>query len=143
MAVFKLQTKAYTCGPTSLRAALQLLGHAAPPHELYLARLCGTDSSGTNEYEIARGALELGYRARVFNETSGKRAWRCSLREICNGRAVIACVDRWSHWVVPLQECPGGVLVFDPAKGTTLMNRRHWLKRWKHRRLYSGVVVWR
>jgi len=105
----KYQQKEYWCGPASIQNALALLGKRVPAQSA-VARLCGTTSEGTDEFQMMRGLRELGLSYHEFWLTKPVRIHGVSL----------VCVDSWSHWVAAMSpgmlSCWNHMLMIDPAR---------------------------
>lgn len=107
------QPNSYECGPFALKHALLALGIFET--ERRIARLAGTNRSGTDEVQLARvaGRFDCDLPTLRFHEpTAAQQALAGQLRQ---GNPVLLCVDQWEHWVTVLSESAGEYVVFDSA----------------------------
>ena len=91
------QPNAWECGPFALKYALILLG--IPSSEREIARIAGTDESGTDERELARAAKQFGCDLGLIRREEADSA-REDLREVLDRQIpALLCVHGWDHWV--------------------------------------------
>ncbi len=91
------QPNAWECGPFALKYALILLG--IPSSERDIARIAGTDESGTDEHELARAARQFGCDLGLIRRGEADSA-REDLREVLERQIpALLCVHGWEHWV--------------------------------------------
>ena len=114
----KYQQRPYWCGPASIQSALRCYGVRVGQGRI--AKLCGTTADGTDDEEMLRGILALGYEADPYNTDVWNEAINWLDNKMMLGTPVLLCIDSWEHWV-----CIVGSLgyqgamrycIFDPAR---------------------------
>lgn len=114
-----LQAAPWACGPAALRVILAV--HGIETKEEEVARLAGTDSSGTTLYDLQQAAKVYGLDAK------GERwSWARLSQE---QSPTIAYVDK-KHYVVVLGIKDGFITLFDPAIGQIRQRKEVFEARW-------------
>ena len=123
--VMDYQDNGYTCGPTSLSMAIQMLYSYTSEKEC--AKKCGTViGSGTSPDKLIAGAKSLGYKL-----TSIPRNYKSVLASLDKGKPVIAhietggktkpaClsfVNNYGHYILIYRAVNSKYYVADPTKG--------------------------
>lgn len=124
----ELQQRKFSCGPSSVRAALYVLGHTVT--EAALRRWAGTTAEGTDERGMLRAIAHYGHRGKEYQAESGKRSWDWLRASLGRGRPALLCVDQWNHWVTVVGRLGAELLVFDPDSSDG------------RRKKYSGLMVY-
>jgi hypothetical protein len=108
---FVCQPNTWLCGPFALKHALLMLGVRAD--ERHLATLAGTDTSGTDEAELARAARHFGCDLGFLRRRDAEVARRDLVRLLAARVPVLLCIEQWDHWVVAVHEEDGTFVVLD------------------------------
>ena len=108
---FVPQPNDWLCGPFALKHALWLLGIRADDREI--ARIAGTDSTGTDEEELARAAREYGCDLQTVRHRDPESAARDLEAYLHRGVPVLLCIEQWDHWVTAAYEDEGVFVVVD------------------------------
>ena len=108
---FVCQPNTWLCGPFALKHALLVLGVSAD--ERHLAKLAGTDQTGTDEIELARAARHFGCELGFVRQREPEPARRDLARFLTTGLPVLLCIEQWDHWVVAVHEDDGMFVVLD------------------------------
>ena len=108
---FSPQPNDWLCGPFALKHALWLLGTRADDREI--ARIAGTDSTGTDEQELARAAREYGCDLKTVRRRDPESAARDLETYLHRGVPVLLCIEQWDHWVTAACEDDGIFVVVD------------------------------
>lgn len=91
------QPNSWECGPFALKYALMLLG--IPGCEREIARIAGTDESGTDETELGRAAQHHGCELLLVRRETPEDAWSVLQALLGDQIPVLLCVNGWEHWV--------------------------------------------
>lgn len=95
---FLKQETGYSCGASALRNCILSLENIAKS-EPYYRRLCKTNELGTNEKDIYKAALYLGYLVKSI-QTKSEKTFRNKLKtNLINGGKSIVLIDGTQHWV--------------------------------------------
>jgi hypothetical protein len=117
MAIYP-QPNPWQCGPFALKYALLLLG--IPGNEREIARLAGTDESGTDEVELARAARKYGCDLQLVRREDPETARR-ELRLLLHDRIpVLLCVHGWDHWITAADEDDDQFVILDSRDSAVL-----------------------
>ena len=139
------QSRKYSCGPAALRAALHMLGRRVTERAL-IKHARTTPHSGTDEAGIVRAIEHYGLVPTPRLVRGAGQAWRWVRRQLGQGRPVLLCTDKWSHWVCVVGSFGSCVLVFDPEVKRRYSGLRPYTydelaKRWGVEGSYYGVSV--
>ena len=151
------QNTPWNCGPAALQNALAVLRF--PASQNALAKLAGTsEGDGTDEEGIKRAAIAQGCTVDEIAVEGATTAWTHLGYSLLVGRPVVACIDRWTHWVTVIGLCGKTVIIAEPARtaltlgqnGILVMGRDRFLHRWRAGRRvakdlpqYYGIAVGR
>lgn len=117
------QSNDWECGPHALKYALILLGIQGD--EGVIARVAGTDKSGTDEVELGRAAARYGCELQLIRaedpETSRVELARCLMERI----PVLLCVNGWGHWVTAAGLDGDEVIILD-ARDPAVLTASPW-----------------
>lgn len=91
------QSNGWECGPFALKYALIVLG--IPGDEVEIARVAGTDESGTDEVELGRAARRYGCQLQLTRAEDPATSWAELTRRLRERIPVLLCVNEWGHWV--------------------------------------------
>lgn len=112
------QPNRWLCGPFALKHALLTLGIVASENEL--ARVAGTDRTGTDETELARAAATFGCELPFFRHEQPEEARVALGSYLRGGIPVLLCILQWSHWVTVVKEERGQFIVLDSREPAVL-----------------------
>lgn len=140
----RYQSKKSGCGPNALFNALQLLGVKRSEDEL--ATLCGTDIKGTDTDGLVAALDNIGIKHGEIRliHTLSDAASSVLHHRLCNGSPVLACVDKWDHWVTVAGFLGSRFLVLDGAsvEGTLIYSESDFATRWCHPRFgFYGISL--
>lgn len=96
------QPNRWLCGPFALKHALLTLGIVASERDV--ARLAGTDRTGTDEVELARAAAAFGCTLPFFRYEEPETARVALGSYLRDGVPVLLCVLQWNHWVTAVKQ---------------------------------------
>lgn len=145
------QTNNWTCGPNSLRYVAAVWGIDADLREIAEASM-SRPWRGTSEVGMAAGAASLGFGYGERNSSSSRGAKKVLDDALKRRSAVIACVDKWEHWIAIVGRTRRGYVVLDSARPGPIASLVSWRKlaaRLRHREkgkskfTYSVAVVTR
>jgi hypothetical protein len=108
---FNCQPNSWLCGPFALKHALLMLGVRA--HETEVATLAGTDTTGTDEVELARAARHFGCDVGSIRQHDAEGARQELARLLSAEVPVLLCIEQWDHWVVAVHEDDGTFVILD------------------------------
>lgn len=112
------QPNRWLCGPFALKHGLLTLGIVASETEL--ARVAGTDRTGTDETELARAAAAFGCEFPLHRHEDPETA-RGDLRAyLRDGIPVLLCIMQWSHWVTVVKEERDQFILLDSREPAVL-----------------------
>lgn len=114
--------------------------------------------AGTDEKGILRALRQLGgeygVTASEYHTANRNNAWQWLRGSLIDGRVVIFCIRRWSHWIVTLGINGDRIAIFDPYpskknlknNGIQIFTKSELMKKWyngckwvrnKEKRLYA------
>ena len=108
---FTRQPNSWLCGPYALKHALLLVGVRAD--EATIARLAGTDPSGTDEAELMRAARHFDCELQSVRWRDPDTARHDLTLHLGRGTPVLLCIEQWDHWVVAAHEHDGTFAIVD------------------------------
>ncbi len=108
---FTRQPNSWLCGPYALKHALLLVGVRADEHTI--ARLAGTDPSGTDEAELMRAARHFDCDLQSIRRRDPDAAQHDLAVHLARGTPVLLCIEQWDHWVVAAHEHDGTFAIVD------------------------------
>lgn len=114
-----LQSTPYNCGPAALATICRMWGREVSQEEI--AKLAGTDSTGTTMLGLAQAAEALGLKA-----TGLKLNFR-ELKEI--KKPLIAFINK-KHYVVVKEINEERLILLDPKEGRTSVPTKDFIKIW-------------
>lgn len=94
----KFQSTRSSCGPASLRNALEARGLHRTEEEL--VELCKQGPEGTSPRNLRRAIAAVGGVNKEIHESRPEVAILYLLQALYDGYPVICCVDEWQHWAV-------------------------------------------
>lgn len=93
----RYQQREWDCGPAACANAAQSLGF--PVQYWEVVKVSGAAVDGTSEAGVLSALRYLGLSARPYESNDRNSAWQWLHGALIQGRAVLLCVDSWSHWV--------------------------------------------
>jgi hypothetical protein len=115
---FRTQPNLWQCGPYALKHALIMLGILVS--ERRLSKIAGTDTSGTDEKELARAAREFGCRLHEVRTKDAREARRELIESLARGNPCLICAYQWRHWVVIVRKEGGRFILLDSGDAAVL-----------------------
>ena len=139
---FVCQPNSWLCGPFALKHGLLLAGLRADEEEI--ARIAGTDRTGTDETELARAAGHFGCSLGSVRRRDAEAAKRDLTRLLADTTPVLLCIEQWDHWVVAAHEEEGTFVVLD-SRAPAIFRVLPWeylrellvYRRGRHTRIYD------
>ena len=147
----RFQSNGYHCGPASVQNAL--LAKGCRISQRRLANAAGVESKCPKcqadmgddwepyacEHGIRKAIRYAGYHDRVMELHKAREAWIVLRDSLQAGHPIVACVDRFEHWVCVFGLLGERVLIFDCARygynlknnGVHSVSRQRFLKRWR------------
>lgn len=142
----RMQSTEASCGAAALSNALKAVGVVRSEDEM--AKLSGTNSSGTSQAGITKALKSVGREPGKLLEAKSHTAVLRLIMALQCGHPVILCVDDWEHWVVAvgLLGVAGypRIVVVDSAslELTHVYSIEDVVSRWGHnKKKFSGVIV--
>ena len=139
---FVCQPNSWLCGPFALKHGLLLSGLRADEEEI--ARIAGTDHTGTDETELARAAGHFGCSLGSVRRRDAEAAKRDLTRLLADTTPVLLCIEQWDHWVAAAHEEEGTFVVLD-SRAPAIFRVLPWeylrellvYRRGRHTRIYD------
>lgn len=125
------QRNNWSCGPAALRYCL--LVHGIDKDVTYLARAAGSTRSGTDEKQLERAARRLGCKLGNHQRRAAVTIRRLIESKLQMGVPLIACVDKWQHWIAVLHKSKRGFLILDSSRPGPVIQLRSW--KWLERQM--------
>lgn len=120
------QRNGWSCGPASLRYCL--LVHGINVEVERLARWAGSTRAGTDDTQLRRAASRAGCSFAEYTRRSPVTVRRLIESKLKLGTPMIACVERWQHWVAVLHRSRRGFLVLDSSRPGPVIQLWSWKK---------------
>lgn len=108
---FYPQPNQWLCGPFALKYGLAILGLFE--NEEAIARVAGTDETGTDEQELARAAVRFGCELLMIRREDPSVAQRELVAHLTRGLPVLLCINEWNHWVTAVREEERRFIILD------------------------------
>lgn len=119
-----MQSTSYNCGPAALATVLNTLGINCSEHEI--AKMAGTDETGTTMYGLMKAAIKKGLNA---------RGMRINMEKLGSKNIVFLNIDGKCHYSVINQITDFSVILSDPALGKIEITKKYFLK------IYTGNAL--
>jgi len=119
-----MQSTNYNCGPAALATVLQKMGIKCNEDEL--AKMAGTDDTGTTMYGLMKAAIKKGLFA---------RGMRIHAENLDSDNIVFLNIDGKCHYSVINQINENTVILSDPALGKIELTKNYFFK------IYSGNAL--
>lgn len=108
---FYPQPNPWICGPFALKHALAVWGRFMP--EWDLARVAGSNASGTDERELGRAAASVGFDLGMERVHDVNAAHDLLVDHLHRDIPTLLCIEQWDHWVTAVHENDGEFVLFD------------------------------
>lgn len=108
------QRNNWSCGPVSLRHCMLVFGNDVDVVEI--VKLAGSTRAGTDETQLTKAAATLGFKLTSYIRRSPTTLKRLIESKLRIGVPLVACVDRWQHWVAVLHRSRLGFLVLNSSR---------------------------
>jgi predicted double-glycine peptidase len=119
-----MQSTSYNCGPAALATVLQEMGIKC--NESELAKMAGTDDTGTTMYGLMKAAIKKGLNA---------RGMRIQAENLDSNNIVFLNIDGKYHYSVISQINENTIILSDPALGKIELTKNYFFK------IYSGNAL--
>lgn len=150
----RFQRTSFDCSAAAIWNAAAALGATVDYWELVEAS--GARTAGASEAGVLQAVRASGLSGRPFDSSDRHEAWSFVKGELISGRAVVLCLDSWSHWACVVGLIGDRVILVDSSRSkrnkrengvhsvshTSLMRRWWNARRWAdgERRLYAICV---
>lgn len=122
----------FDCGPTAIANAFEVHHRRIGLHGLRALTHC--DPDGADEDDLLRALLAYGCPVDVHESDTPRLARLWLVDSVQQGRPVLLCVDRWSHWVTVIGLVGSDLVIVDPARetgGTFVVGFKALARRWE------------
>jgi hypothetical protein len=129
---FYPQPNPWICGPFALKHALAVWGRFVP--EWDLARVAGSDASGTDEQELGRAAASVGFDLGMERIHDVANAHALLVEHLSLNIPTLLCIEQWDHWVTVVAEEDGNFVLFDSRFPSVVrvLSREVLLAKWRY-----------
>lgn len=130
---FYPQPNSWICGPFALKHALAVWGRFV--REWDLARVAGSNCSGTDEQELGRAAASLGFDLGMERFHEAEAARHALVAHLTAGVPTLLCIEQWDHWVTAVATEDDEFVLFDSRFPSVVrvLEREALLAKWCYR----------
>lgn len=131
--MFVKQRYNWDCGAAAFANSYYM--HTGKHISLKKARLIcqSTSTEGTSDISIVEALKGIGF---AETRRMGPHNQRYAFSYLTRGD--IACIDRWSHWVVVVEKFKRTIVIHDPEIGFVELTKKQFKDRWK----FEGTYFW-